>query len=336
MVERVAGAARSHRPTADRHTHVDAEAMAVVSLDRYRNLALFVLLAVLFGISFVAIKAGLRALPPIFFAALRFDVAAPILLVLSASSYSVWRPRSRADVKGVVAGAATIVTANNALLFLGQQTITPAAASVMYSLAPVLSPVVAFLLLDQRIDVRGAIGILLGLFGVVVIVQPSPETLTSGSTLGQLYVFGSALAVALGSVLLQRIDATMGSVPLTAWAMALGAILLHGWSAVAGESVAGTEPTVGLLLAVLVVGVPSTAGAYAIYFTLIGRIGPIRTNLVAYVTPVVAATVGWILLDEPVTLSTAVGFCVIVLGVSLLERRVVAEELGRLADALGG
>jgi drug/metabolite transporter (DMT)-like permease len=302
--------------------------MAVVSLDRYRNLALFVLLAVLFGISFVAIKAGLRALPPIFFAALRFDVAAPILLVLSASSYSVWRPRSRADVKGVVAGAATIVTANNALLFLGQQTITPAAASVMYSLAPVLSPVVAFLLLDQRIDVRGAIGILLGLLGVVVIVQPSPETLTSGSTLGQLYVFGS--------VLLQRIDATMGSVPLTAWAMALGAILLHGWSAVAGESVAGTEPTVGLLLAVLVVGVPSTAGAYAIYFTLIGRIGPIRTNLVAYVTPVVAATVGWILLDEPVTLSTAVGFCVIVLGVSLLERRVVAEELGRLADALGG
>jgi drug/metabolite transporter (DMT)-like permease len=303
---------------------------------RYRNVALFLLLAVLFGISFVAIKAGLAVLPPVFFAALRFDVAAPILLVVTARYYAEWRPRSRADAEGVVVGAVTIVAANSALLFLGQRTITPAAASVMYSLAPVLSPVVAFLILDQRLDVRGAIGILLGLIGVVIIVQPSPQTLTSGSTIGQLYVFGSAVAVALGSVLMQRVDATIESIPLTAWSMALGAVLLHVWSLAAGESVAGTEATIPLVLAVFVLGVPSTAGAYPIYFTLIKRIGPVRTNLVAYVVPVVAATIGWALLDEPVTLATAAGFCVIVAGVALLERRIVATEVGRIAAVFGG
>ncbi|GAB6862751.1 DMT family transporter [Haloplanus litoreus] len=302
---------------------------------RYRNAGLFVLLGVLFGSSFVAIKAGLDALPPVFFAALRFDIAAPILLVYAAWRYDAWRPRSRADLTALAVGAVTIVAANNGLLFLGQRAITPAAASVMYGLNPILSPAVAFLLLGDRLDVRGVVGILLGLVGVVVIVQPSPETLTSGSTVGQLYVLGAAALIALGSVLMRRIDATMASVPLTAWAMALGAVLLHLWSLAIGESVADTAPTTTLVLAVLVVSIPSTAAAYPIYFTLIRRIGPVRTNLVAYVVPMVAALTGWLLLDEPVTLATAAGFCVVVAGVCLLERHVVAAELSRVSALLG-
>ena len=131
---------------------------------------------------------------------------------------------------------------------------------------------------------------------------------------------------------MRRIDATIESIPLTAWAMALGALLLHVWSLAIGESAAGTTPTPTIILAVLTVAIPSTAAAYPIYFTLIRRIGPVRTNLVAYVVPVVAALTGWLLLDEPVTLATAVGFCVVVAGVALLERRIVAAELARLAD----
>jgi drug/metabolite transporter (DMT)-like permease len=305
-----------------------------VSADRYRNAALFVLLGVLFGSSFVAIKAGLAGLPPLFFAALRFDVAAPLLVAYAAWRHDAWVPRSRADVASLVVAAVTIVTANNGLLFLGQRAITPAAASVMYGLNPILSPAFALPVLGQRLDVRGMVGILLGLVGVVIIVQPSPATITAGSTVGQLYVLGAAAVIAFGSVLMQRIDATLHSIPLTAWAMVLGALLLHGWSLAAGESVAGAAPTTRLVLAVLVVAVPATAVAYPIYFGLLRRIGPVRTNLVAYLVPVVAAVTGWLLLDETITAATAVGFVVVVAGVALLERRVVAAELARTARLL--
>lgn len=301
-----------------------------MSLHRYRNAGLFLLLGGLFGGSFVAIKAGLDALPPVFFAALRFDVAAPILLTYAAWRHDGWIPRTRADVAGLVVGGVTIIAANNGLLCLGQRTITPAAASVMYGLNPILSPAFAFLLLGNRLDVRGVVGILLGLLGVIIIVQPSPETITSGSTVGQLYVLAAAAGIALGSVLMRRIDATIESIPLTAWAMAFGALLLHAWSLAAGESVAGATITPTVVLAVLAVAIPSTAAAYPIYFTLIRRIGPVRTNLVAYLVPIVAALTGWLLLDEPVTLATAAGFCVVVAGVALLERRIVAAELARL------
>ena len=305
-----------------------------MSLGRYRNAGLFVLLGALFGSSFVAIKAGLETLPPVFFAALRFDVAAPLLLAYAAWRHDVWIPRSRADLAGLVVGAVTIVAVNNGLLFLGQRTITPAAASVMYSLNPILSPAAAVLLLGQRLDARGVVGIGLGLVGVVVIVQPSPETLTAGSTIGQLYVLAAAAGIAVGSVLMRRIDATLDSISLTAWSMALGAVVLHAWSYGLGESVAATPPTRTLVLAVLVIGIPSTAVAYPIYFTLIRRIGPVRANLVAYVVPVFAALTGWLLLDEAVTLATVVGVCIVVVGGSLLERQVVRTELVRLSRLL--
>jgi drug/metabolite transporter (DMT)-like permease len=307
-----------------------------VSVLRYRNAVLFVLLACLFGVSFVAIKAALEAVPPLLLAALRFDVAAPLILAYAAWRYDDWLPRSRNDYVGIVVAAATIVAANNGLLSLGQQTATPAAASVMYGLNPILAPVFALLLLDQRVDARDAAGIVLGLVGVVIIVQPSPDALTSGSTTGQLLVLGAAVAVAFGSVALRRVDTDLASVPLTAWAMALGAGLLHTASLAAGEPVTPRPLAPGILAAVASLGVLSTAMAYPIYFGLIRSIGPVRANLVAYLVPVVAAVTGWLLLSQPVTVATAVGFLVVVAGVALLERQVVRAELARLRRAVDG
>lgn len=295
----------------------------------YRNAALFVLLSMLWGLSFVAIKAGLTEIPPVFFAALRFDVAAPLLLAFVAWRYEVWRPQGRADYASVVVGAVTLIAANNSLLFLGQQTITPAAASVMYGLNPILAPAFAFVLLDQRLDVVSILGIVLGLVGVVILVQPSPDALTAGSTLGKVSVLGAAVAVAFGSVLLQRLGATIDSIPLTTWAMVLGAVLLHGMSYGLGEAPTSGTLTPDIVSAVLVVGVLSTALAYPIYFTLIRQIGPVRANLVAYTVPIFAALTGLLLFGTGVTSATVLGFLVVVSGVSVLERRVLRDELRR-------
>jgi drug/metabolite transporter (DMT)-like permease len=301
------------------------------TIRQYQNAGLFVLVSALFGISFVAIKAGLDALPPVFFAALRADVAAPGLLAYIVWRYEVWYPRDRSDYASVAIGAVTLIAVNNGFLFIGQQTLTPAGASVLFGLNPILAPAFAFVLLDQRLDLLSIGGILLGLVGVIIIVQPSPETLMASSTVGQLSVLGAAASVALGSVLLRRFDATLASIPLTAWSILLAGPLLHVGSVALGESPAlGDAFTPIVIAAVLVVGIPSTAVAYPIYFTLISRIGPVRTNLVAYFAPLFAAITGWVLLGEGVTVATAVGFLVVVTGIGVLERRVIHDEFERV------
>jgi drug/metabolite transporter (DMT)-like permease len=304
---------------------------------RYRDAGLFVLLAVLFGGSFIAIKTGLRELPPVLFAGLRFDIAAVLLVGYAALTRprSSWLPRTRGDFLGIGVAGLFLVTLNNGLLFLGQGPTTPAMASVMYGLNPVLAPVFAWWLLGDRLSWVGALGIGVALAGVVVMVQPSPSTLTSANSIGQLLVLGAASAVALGSVLLQRVGPRMDSLPLTAWAMGLGAVLLHGVSLAAGEP-AGSVTRMGTatVLSLLVVAIPSTAVAYAIYFGLIGRVGPVRTNLVAYVVPVVAALFGWLLLASGVTVWTVVGFLVVVTGFALVERATLRAEVVRFRRRL--
>lgn len=300
---------------------------------RYRDALLFTLLAGLFGSSFVAIKTGLDALPPLFFAGLRFDIAAVVLLgyIALTRDRDTWLPRTRGDFLGIGVAAALLIAANNALLFLGQGSTTTAAAAVMYGLNPVLAPLFAWWLLRQRLSAAGMLGIGVALAGVVVIVQPSPASLAGGSALGQLLVLGAAAAVALGSVSLQWVEPRMDSVPLTAWAMAGGAVLLHLSSAVVGEAVpplAALAPVA--VLSILAVAIPSTALAYPIYFGLIGRVGPVRANLVAYTVPVVAALMGWLLLGERISVWTAVGFPIVVAGFALVERTVIREELGRV------
>lgn len=294
---------------------------------RYQNVALFVTLATLFGVAFVAIKAGLAVVPPLFFASLRFTVAAPLLLLFVAWYYDEWLPQNRGDLTGIAVGSVVLVAATNGLLFFGQQTVTPAAASVLFALNPILAPAFAFVLLDNRLDPVDVSGILLGLLGVVILVDPAENALTLGSTAGIVALFFGAASNALGTVLLQRVGPSLDSVPLTAWSMGVGSLLLVGLSVGVGESLSGIPVDSSLLFAVLFLGIPSTAVAYPIFFTLVRRIGPVRTNLMSYVVPVVAALVGWVVLSEPVTLSTVAGFVVIITGVVLLERGVIAEEV---------
>jgi drug/metabolite transporter (DMT)-like permease len=300
---------------------------------RYRPAALFVLLAALFGGAFTAIETGLRELPPVLFAGLRFDLAAAALLGYVAVRYprEAWTPRTRGDLAGVAVAAAFLVVANNALLFVGQGSTTPAVASVMYGLNPVLAPVLAWWLLGDRLSRTGVLGVGVALAGVVLVVRPSPAALADAGTVGQLLVLAAAAAVAVGSVLLQRVEPRLDSVPLTAWAMAVGAVGLHAVSLAVGES-PGAVLDVGpaTVASVLVVGLPSTAVAYAVYFHLIDRVGSVRANLVAYAVPVFAALTGWLVTGAAVSRWTVVGFLVVAAGFGLLERETLRETVARV------
>ena len=296
---------------------------------------LFAATAFLFGTSFVGIEAGLVSLPPVLFAALRVDVAAVVLLVYAWYRYDAWRPRTRADVLGVGASGLLVIFANNVLLFVGQTTTSGNAGAVVYGVMPVVAPVFAFFLLrDERLSVADAGGLLLGLAGVVVIVQPDPANLIG--SVGQGLVAVAAVCVALGSVLLRRIRPTMPTLALTGWSMVVAAPAVHAVSLGLGESstVAWTPGVVG---AVLYVGVLGTAAAYPAYYALIDTVGPVRANLTAYAMPVVAALTGWAVLGETVAPTTALGFVVVFAGFAVVQRQALVTALcrwlGREPDA---
>ncbi|WP_435320643.1 DMT family transporter [Haloarchaeobius sp. TZWSO28] len=285
-----------------------------------KTLQYFLAAALLFGGTFVAAKAGLSYFPPLLFVALRFDIAAVILVgyVVATRSRRELLPTTRGDLVGIIATGVFAIGAANALLFVGQQYTTTAVGAIIASLNPVLTPVFAAVLLaDERVSPRMVVGLLLGLVGVALVVGFDPTSVESIG-FGKLVLFAGAAIGALGTVLIRWGDGSLSSTVRTAWGLPFAAVLTHGLSWATGEQVASVTIAPAAVLTLVYLGVFAGAIAYIAYFSLIDEVGAIRANLVFYATPIVATLGGWALLSESISTSAVLGFVVIFAGFVVL------------------
>ncbi|WP_050051681.1 DMT family transporter [Halostagnicola sp. A56] len=299
-------------------------------MSRTRIAVSFVLASVFFGGTFVAAKAGQAYIPPLLFVALRFDIAAVLLLAYAAltTPRADLVPRTRGDIAGILAAGVFAIGLANALLFVGQGYVSSAVGSIVFSLVPIFSPLFAGVLLaDERLTPAGAVGTAVGLVGVAMVIGIDPGNLSSALDYGTAIVFGGAVSAALGGVLIRRAETTTSSTVRTAWALPVSALLLHAMSVGAGESVAAIEWTVGAVVALVYVGVFAGAIAYIAYFDLIDQVGAIRSSLTFYATPAVAAIGGWLVLGEQLSGLAVAGFAVILAGFTIIGYRTVVPAL---------
>lgn len=302
----------------------------------FRNGGLFLLLSVLWGTAFMVIKAGLEFLPPVLFAAFRYDVAGILMLGYAAAVTDYWRPRTRRDWATVIVGATLVIGLYNAFLFVGQQGVTSAVAAILVAMNPILATGFSRAFLpDERLTLVGGVGLLIGFIGVGVVARPDPSNLLGGDLVFPGFVLLAAASVALGSVLVQRADAGISTEGMVAWSNGLGAILLHAISAsLPSESLSDVDATIGAVVAIAYLAVFASAVGYFIYFDLLDRLGAIEINLVSYATPIFAAVAGWVVLDEALDPLTVVGFLAIFVGFVLLKREAIREEFGSIHGRL--
>ncbi len=301
---------------------------------RLADASMFVVLSVVWGLSFPAISVGLEYIPPLFFAALRYDVAAVILLVYAAFRVDAWLPKAPENLIAVVGGGVFLV-AGNGLLFVGQQTVPSGIAAILQALVPIVTALWAVFLLGERLSTVGTVGVVVGFLGIVLVVQPDPANLFEGDTVGRLIIVGQVVSVALGGVIVQRAGPTIGRIPLTGWSMLIGAVLLHVFSVAVGETPTaeiGAPTAVG---AVVYLGVFSTALAFFIYFTILAEHGAFEASLVAYAVPIVATLVGVFVLGESISTTAVVGFGLVAVGFALLKRDAVFDLLAARAPGTG-
>lgn len=301
-------------------------------MSRYRTTGLFVLLAALWGSSFVATRAALPYVPPVLLAALRFDIAGVLMLGYAIASTDQWRPSSRRGWIEVVIGGLLFVAAHHALLFIGQQYVTSAVASVIISLDPVLAAVFSGLLLtDERVTGIEVVGITFGVLGIVMIANPSTRALVTADVRGVVFVFLAAAAFALGAVLTKRYRTAIPVQSMQAWMMLIGAVVLHVMSAgLPSESLVSVTWSPVAITALGYLSIVAAGVGYLIYFTLLDRIGPIQINLIGYVAPIFAALNGWLLLEEPITVPIVFGFVVITAGFAIANYDQISEEIENL------
>nr|WP_148680570.1 EamA family transporter [Halovivax ruber] len=298
-------------------------------MSRSLDASLFLVLSVLWGLSFPAISVGLDSLPPLFFAGLRYDVAAILLLAVAAIRIDGWVPTRRDDLAAIAAGGCFLV-AGNGLLFVAQQTVPSGVAAILQSLTPIVTALLAIVLLDEHLTRVGVVGVAIGFVGVGLVISPDPGAVLAGDTAARLLVVGQVCSIALGGVLVQRFSPAIDRVALTGWSMAVGALVLHAASGVAGEHLVG-GPTPTAVGAVLYLGVFSTAVAFLIYFAILEKYGAFEVALVSYLVPVVATVAGVFVLGETIGPGAIAGFSLVALGFALLKRNALVDVVDVVA-----
>ncbi|WP_311171130.1 DMT family transporter [Halobellus ordinarius] len=289
---------------------------------------LFLVLATVWGLSFVAIEAGLRHVPPLYFASVRYALAGVLVLGYAAATTDRVRPHGRTEWLNVAVVGLFLVFGYHALLYVGQLSVPGPVAAVVVSLSPILTAAFAATLLDDSLDAVVAGGFLVGLLGVAVVADLDLSNLLAADVYGIGLLFVAAAAFALGSVLSTPLRTALADVSMQGWAMLLGAAALFAGSLAREESPAAVEWTGAALAALAYLTLFSGVVGFLVYFALHERIGPAESNLVSYFQPIVAAFGGWALLGQTVTPTTVAGFLGIFAGFLLVKHETVRARVG--------
>lgn len=283
---------------------------------------MLIVLGVTWGVSFMAISAGLRDVDPIFFAAVRYDIAAVLMLLVAlATAPKGLLPGNKSQWTAIVVAGVLNVTGYHAFLYYGQQFTSAGIAAVIIGLNPIMAMVIARALLPgERVGAWGLLGLLSGLLGLVLLVGLRPGELFDAQGWGELIVFGAVLSWTGGAVLVKRTAHGMPVIPFTAMQMAVGAVLLHGVSLVLEGPSPRADWNLASVTSLLYLSVLASGFGFLIYFTLLERIGPIRSTLVSYIAPVAAAVSGFLVLHQPIELRSVVAFVLIVAGFRFVIR----------------
>ena len=167
----------------------------------------------------------------------------------------------------------------------------------------------------RRLRPRGWVALALGLAGIAVVAQPHG----TGAVLPVLVVLGASVSWGIGSVLAGRLPAPASPLLGSAMEMLAGGAVLVGLAAATGEAWSGHASGESLLALAYLVG-PGSLLALTCYVIALRRLPTAVVSTYAYVNPVVAVALGSLLLGERLTVTALVGGAIVVASVALLLR----------------
>jgi drug/metabolite transporter (DMT)-like permease len=290
-----------------------------------RSLARLVLLALLWGSSFLWIKLALDGLAPVQLVLVRLALGAAIL-VLVVRLRRLNLPRDRATWLRLTV-AALVGNAIPYLLFaVGEQTVSSSLAGALNATTPLWTLGIGLAArTERRLTPPRVVGLLVGFVGALVILAPwnAPSADTIGGAVASL---GAAASYGLSYVYMGRQLAGRGLSPLVLSAAQLTAAtgLLVLLTPIAGLQAVQLTPAV--LVAISILGALGTGAAYVLNYRLITDEGPTATSTVTYLLPVVAVVLGVVFLGEPAAAHLLVGTGIVLVGIALVQRRTRCSE----------
>lgn len=288
--------------------------------------AVLLLVTALWGLNITALKSIAFHFHPAVMATERAAIATLLMGAILSWRCRKGRPLNRLTARQwrlALACAVLLVYANQILLSAGLARTSATNGSVAVALSPLISSLIAALMLRERLDLSRLVGVALGLGGVLVVVLK-----TSGAQLGQagagdLMVVASVVTFAVGGVLMQILARETDVLQASALVYASGTAMLLSHTVVVGASpdlaawVPGFWPVVLMLFSALI----ATAFGNLVWNHAITKMGMARVSLWFYWVPVFGVGFASVLLGEALSVWHGVGLMAVIAGTAIGTRR---------------
>ncbi len=274
------------------------------------DLARLILLAAIWGASFLFTRVAAPALGPAPTSALRMFIAGISLAAYFA--YTGFDAQWRRWVGQYFLVGAFNSAAPFLLFSFAALQLSAGAMAVINATSPMFAALLSALFLGEKLTARRLSGLTLGFIGVALIARPA-----AGSRLAIAAALGAALSYALTAVYLRRRGSTAPARGMAVGTQLAGALLV---APLALASPPAFMPGAVVWISVVALGLLSSGIAYVLYFRLIADIGATHALSVTYLIPVFGLLWGALLLGEPLSALTLAGAALVIAGTALVLR----------------
>jgi drug/metabolite transporter (DMT)-like permease len=300
---------------------------------RWMVILAFGLVYLFWGSTYLAIDIAVQTIPPALMCALRFSVAGLVMLAVCGATGRriLYSPRqiALAAVVGLL-----LLMGGNLTLSYAELAVSSGLSALIIAITPLWFLVLDSLLLgDHHISRRGKTGLLLGILGLFVLVWPEIAAGSMGRRefWASISLIGGSFSWALGSVLARRWQSGMDVFSSTGWQVLAAGAGNFIFALLNGDLNHVTWGPRSLAAVAYLVVCGSWIG-YTAYIWLLEHVPTSKVSTYAYVNPVVAVFLGWLILHERVDRFILAGSAIVVLSVILVtsakvEEKTVAEEL---------
>jgi drug/metabolite transporter (DMT)-like permease len=299
----------------------------------------FGLVYLFWGSTYLGIDIAVQTIPPALMCGLRFSVAGIVMLAVCAATgrkifYSP-RQLAMAAVVGLL-----LLMGGNLTLSYAELAVSSGLAALIIAITPLWFLVLDSLLLgDHHISGRGKAGLFLGILGLFILVWPQLQAGSLGrrELVASISLIGGSFSWALGSVLSKRWQSGMDVFSSTGWQVTAAGLGNFVFALLAGDFSRATWATRSLAAVAYLVVCGSWIG-YTAYVWLLEHVPTSKVSTYAYVNPVVAVFLGWLILHERVDRFILAGSGVVVLSVILVtsakvKQKTVSQELAPVEAA---
>jgi len=305
----------------------------------WQILLAFAIIYFVWGSTFLAIRVGVREVPPFLLAGMRFFIAGIVLFAwMRATGTRLPAVREWASASLL---AIFIFVFDYGLLFWAEKRVPSGLAAVMLATIPAFMAMSEILILrTQRLTVRLAVALLVGLGGVAVLVSRTAGFRDAPiDTAGACALVVAAISWSIAAALTHKLPLPAAKPMSSACQMLTGGILLTLTAALLGEFRGFHIQTVSrqawLALAYLIVA--GSIVAFTAYVWLLHHESPTRVGTYAYVNPVVAVLLGYFLGGEPIGPRTVAGTALVLISVIVITtapKQVTVKDSAEFAEEI--